>query len=137
MYAENTCVIQRKLNLTGLWKILYLWCFIFSAAICTPACQNNGHCGARDGRPICVCPHNFAGDYCETRKFVFFSVRFCFCVGCCLVVAYMHSYIDSFGYFGWIEEMTLTLLIKDVNWNPNDISIRFQTTCTTFKKNCM
>ncbi|XP_062579007.1 fibropellin-1-like [Saccostrea cucullata] len=34
--------------------------------VCKPDCQNNGHCAARDGKPICVCPENFGGDQCQT-----------------------------------------------------------------------
>lgn len=36
------------------------------------------------------------------------------------IVTLIHSDI-----LGGLSEMILTLLIKDVNWNPNDISIRF------------
>lgn len=65
----NNCKLQIHVSFNGIYERFCIWCFIFSAAVCTPACQNNGRCSARDGRPICVCPENFAGDYCETRKF--------------------------------------------------------------------
>ena len=49
--------------------------FFICIAVCTPACQNNGHCSSRDGRPVCVCPENFAGDHCETREYITFIIH--------------------------------------------------------------
>lgn len=36
---------------------------------CNPnPCQNGGQCTAVDGKPICSCPEQYEGDYCEKPK---------------------------------------------------------------------